>query len=136
MSENKTTPNAGDAFEFIAGVEDDTQRADAHELAAIMSAASGQPPVMWGTSIIGFGSTHYKYASGREGDTPTIGFSPRKGKFALYRAGDFRDHSDLLEKLGKHDMGVGCLYLKRLSDVDTGVLAALLERSYEAKEHS
>jgi hypothetical protein len=135
MNDIKTTANSSDPYQFIENV-DDTQREDAQRLAALMSEASGQPPVMWGSSIIGFGSTHYKYASGREGDTPAIGFSPRKGKFALYTAGDFRDQGDLLEKLGTHDMGVGCLYIKHLADIDTGVLADLLKRSFEAKARS
>jgi hypothetical protein len=136
MSDNKTTANDGDVSAFIAGVENDGQRADTEQLVGLMAEASGQPASMWGGSIVGFGSTHYTYATGREGDTATIGFSPRKGKFALYTAGSFRDHSEVLDRLGKYEMGAGCLYIKRLSDVDTAALADLLKRAYEAGTRS
>lgn len=128
---NKTNATAASVADFISAVEPDQRRNDAHALLEIFRRASGDDAVMWGSSIIGFGSSHYRYASGREGDTATIGFSPRKAKISLYTARNFREFPELLERLGKHELAVGCLYVKKLADVDLDVLEELLTRSYE-----
>ena len=129
MAANKTVETDADIAAFMAGVADPMQRADAETLIAMMSKASGHPPKMWGPSIIGFGSYHYKYDSGREGDSLRIGFSPRKGQIAFYLMGSSDDRADLLARLGKHKTGKSCLYIKRLSDIDTGVLGEMIGRS-------
>ena len=128
---NKTAETAASVEQFIAEVPTDRRRTEAETLLEIFSRASGQPAAMWGPTIIGFGSTHYRYATGREGDTATIGFSPRKPKISLYTARNFREFPELLERLGKHELAVGCLYIKKLEDVDLAVLEELLTRSYE-----
>lgn len=127
----KTAVTAASVEEFVAEVPLERRRAEAETLLEIFGRASGQPPAMWGPSIVGFGSTHYRYATGREGDTATIGFSPRKAKISLYTARNFRGFPELLERLGKHELAVGCLYIKKLEDVDLTVLEELLTRSYE-----
>lgn len=129
MAGNKTVETGADVAAFLDGVSDAKQRADAEVLIDIMSAASGEPPKMWGSSIIGFGSYHYKYDSGREGDMARVSFSPRKGKTVVYIIDGFPAHAELLAKLGKHKTGVSCLYINRLSDVDTGVLQTLIDAS-------
>ena len=128
-TEIKTKPTAVNVSDFIEAVADEKQRADAHKIAATMERLSGHKPEMWGPSIIGFGSYHYKYESGREGDMCRIGFSPRKGNTVLYLVDGFDDYASLLEKLGKHKTGKSCLYIKRLSDVDDGVLEQLIVES-------
>jgi hypothetical protein len=97
-----------------------------------MGEITGEPATMWGPSIIGFGSTHYRYASGREGDEPLTGFSPRKDSLTLYILGGFERYADLLPRLGKHKLGKVCLYIKRLDDVDREVLRAIIARSVSA----
>ena len=129
MAENKTQATSADVTAFIDGVADETQRADAHAIAAMMARLSGEPAKMWGPSIIGFGSYHYKYDSGREGDSLRIGFSPRKGQTVLYLPGTISGQADLLARLGKHKEGKGCLYIKRLSDVDATVLEEMVRAS-------
>jgi len=129
MTENKTQATGADVTAFIEAVADETQRADAHILSGLMARISGAPPKMWGPSIIGFGSYHYKYDSGREGDTLRIGFSPRKGQTVLYLPGTISGQADLLARLGKHKEGKGCLYIKRLSDVDMAVLEEMVRAS-------
>jgi hypothetical protein len=129
MAENKTQATEADVTAFIEGVADDGQRADAHVIAAMMVRLSGEPPKMWGPSIIGFGSYHYKYDSGREGDSLRIGFSPRKGQTVLYLPGTISGQADLLARLGKHKEGKGCLYIKRLADVDAAVLEEMVRAS-------
>jgi predicted TPR repeat methyltransferase len=126
MTTNKTQATSADVTAFIAGVADDGQRADAHALCAMMTRLSGEPPKMWGSSIIGFGSYHYKYDSGREGDTLRIGFSPRKGQTVLYLIDDYTGKEAQLARLGKHKTGKSCLYVKRLSDIDIDVLEEML----------
>lgn len=128
-AENKTKPTENSVNEFIEAVADDRQRAEAHKIAAMMERLSGHKPKMWGYGIIGFGSYHYKYDSGREGDMCRIGFSPRKGNTVLYLVDGFLGHSELMAKLGKHKTGKSCLYIKRLSDVDEAVLEQLCVES-------
>src|SRR5689334_15551318 len=112
MAENQTKPTATSVAAFIETVADEGKRADAKSLVKLMQAATGEKPKMWGPSIVGFGSYHYKYKTGREGDMPIIGFSPRKAALVLYGATGCRDSAALLTKLGKHTTGKGCLYIK------------------------
>ncbi len=130
MAEQKTKPTQVSVDDFLAKVEDDTQRADSRVIIDIMRKITGEPPVMWGPSIIGFGQYHYKYASGHEGDACRIGFSPRKGQMSLYFMPGVGRFKEYLAKLGKHKMGVGCLYIKKLADVDVKVLTAMIEAAY------
>jgi hypothetical protein len=117
---------------FIDTLTDPARRADAKALVKLMQSAAGEKPKMWGPSIVGFGSCHYKYESGREGDMPVIAFSPRKAATVLYGMTGF-DATALLAKLGKHRTGKGCLYIKKLADVDQHVLEALVVKSLAAK---
>lgn len=124
MAENKTRPTGAAVDAFLDGVADPQRREDAKAVRALMERVSGEPATMWGPSIVGFGSYHYKYDSGREGDSCLIGFSPRAKELALYGMGVQRQAA-LLGRLGKHSTGKGCLYIKRLADVDLGVLERL-----------
>jgi uncharacterized protein DUF1801 len=126
MAGNKTKPGEQDAAAFINAVEPDWKREDARTVCAMMERLSGRPPVMWGGSIIGFGQYHYKYESGREGDSLMTGFSPRKTALTLYVMGGFKQRPDLMERLGKYKTGKSCLYVKRLSDIDMDVLEELV----------
>jgi hypothetical protein len=125
MAELKTKPTEGDVEAFLQTVPEPAQ-SDCRELVGLMSAATGAEPVMWGASIVGFGSVHYRYASGREGDWFQVGFSPRKRSLTLYLMNGVDGHSEQLERLGKHSTGKGCLYVKRLDDVDREVLRELI----------
>ncbi len=127
----QTVPTAADVLEFLARVEDDQQRRDSEVLIEMMGTMSGQPPVLWGPAIIGFGATHYKYESGREGDMPLIAFSPRKGKLTLYVMNYTADYSNFLERLGKHKTSKACLYINKLADVDMSVLEELVKAAYK-----
>jgi hypothetical protein len=130
MAENKTKPTKLSVTAFIASLTDETKRADAKALVKLMQSATGEKPKMWGPSIIGFGSYHFKYESGREGDMPLAGFSPRKAATVLY--GVTGSSEALLAKLGKHTTGKGCLYIKKLADVDPKVIEALVVKSVAA----
>jgi len=127
---NKTSSTDGDVGAFIDAVADDQRRHDAQLLLTMMQGATGQPPVMWGTSIVGFGSRHYHYTSGREGDVPAVSFSPRKAQSVLYLTGGLDEYKDLLARLGKYQTGKGCLYLKRVDRADAAILRELIDRSY------
>jgi len=127
--ENKTQPEPVPVGEFLDAVADPVKRADSDRLIELMSNATGAPATMWGPSIVGFGSYHYRYASGHEGDAALVGFSPRKGAISLYTGTDQDTRADLLERLGKHKSGAGCVYVKKLSDVDEKVLVELIEKS-------
>ena len=131
MSKMKTTPTQASVDAFIEAVEDEQKRADSRAIAAMMSAATGAPAQMWGTSIVGFGRYHYRYASGREGDFMIAGFSPRKRALTLYIMAGFSEYDALLAQLGKHTIGKSCLYIKRLADVDQAVLREIVERSVQ-----
>ena len=126
MAETKTKPTSVSVDDFIDAIEDEKKRDDARTLVKMMTDISKEKPQMWGPSIIGFGKVHYKYASGHEGDTCRIGFSPRKAAISLYLTCDASDLAPYLEKLGKHKTGVGCIYIKRLSDVDISTLKKML----------
>jgi hypothetical protein len=131
MADNKTTPNDLNVEQFLNGIEDERKRKDSFAILELMKQVTGLEPKMWGSSIIGFGSYHYKYASGREGDTILAGFSPRKQNLTLYGMGGFEQLDNLLGKLGKHTTGKGCLYIKRLDDVDLPTLKRLMEESFK-----
>ena len=132
MADNKTVKTGASVADFIAGVENRRRREDGAALLEMMRETTGLEPEMWGPSIIGFGAVHYKYESGREGDMPLIGFSPRKRSLSLYIMGDFAERDALLEQLGKHRKSVSCLYINKLADVDLDVLRELILRSYES----
>ena len=123
-------PTSADVDAFIDEVPNEHRRSDARALCELMRSVTGEPPVMWGPSIVGFGSYHYRYESGRTGDAPLAGFSPRKANLVVYLVGGFEDrYPKLLDELGPHKTGKACLYLKRLRDVDLDVLRQLVERS-------
>lgn len=131
MSENKTRPNNASVTSFLEAIDDDIKKQDCFTLLELMKKITGQPPVMWGPSIIGFGSYHYKYDSGREGDMLLTGFSPRKQNLTLYIMAGFDKYENLMQKLGKHKTGKSCLYIKHLSDVNISVLIDLIKASYD-----
>jgi hypothetical protein len=132
---NKTQVTDASVEAFLAGIAKDEQRADALALRDLMAKVSGEPATMWGPSMIGFGSYHYRYESGREGDTFLVGFSPRSGKTTLYLnlPGGMEAYGDVLAGLGPHTIGKGCLYLKRLRDVDLAVLEDLIRTAVTAE---
>ena len=129
MAENKTQPTKESVSGFLKKVSDKGRREDCLKVLEIMKDVTGEEPKMWGSSIVGFGRYHYKYESGREGDSMITGFSPRKGDLTLYIMGGFEPVSDLMARLGKHKIGKSCLYLKNLDDVDLGVLRKIVEKS-------
>ena len=125
MAELKTKPTGVAVDAFLDAVPDPQRREDAKKVRAMMERVSGEPAAMWGPSIVGFGTYHYKYDSGHEGDMARIGFSPRARELVLYLLGDIPSHQVLMDRLGKHKTGKCCLYIKRLSDVDETVLEEL-----------
>jgi hypothetical protein len=133
MAENKTKPTQVSVSAFIDGLTDDTRRADARALVKLMQSATSEKPKMWGPSIVGFGSYHYNYESGREGDMPLAGFSPRKAATVLYGIMGFSESEALRATLGKHTTGKGCVYIKKLADVDLKVLETLIAKSVAAR---
>lgn len=125
-----TVPTDASVDDFLAAVSDERRRADAERLCAILREVTGEPAVMWGPSIVGFGRYRYTYASGRTGDWPLAGFSPRKQQLVVYLVGGFEErHASVLARLGPHRTGKGCLYLKRLNDVDESALRELIDRT-------
>jgi hypothetical protein len=132
MAENKTKPTKLSVAAFIDALTDEIRRMDAKALVKIMQSASGEKPKMWGPSIIGFGTHHYTSEGGREGDMPVVGFSPRKAATVLYGVKRSNDSEALLAKLGNHTTGKGCLYIKKLADVDQKVLKALVVEAVAA----
>ena len=128
MATNKTQATALSVSAYIDTIADETKRADAKALVKLMQTATGEKAKLWGPSIVGFGSYHYKYDSGREGDMPLIGFSPRKAAIVLYLMLGTGNYEPQLAKLGKHTTGKGCLYIKKLADVDQKALADLIAR--------
>lgn len=129
MYEAKTKPNDDSVTKFIASIESASKREDAERLLEIFSEVSGYEPKMWGGSIIGFGSYHYRYATGHEGDAALVGFSPRKARFSLYLMMDEDVRDALVATFGKHKLGVGCIYINKLADVDVEVLKDLIRAS-------
>jgi hypothetical protein len=128
----KTLPTGAGVVAFLAEVPDPVRRADGQALCELMQSATGLPPVMWGASIVGFGSYHYKYDSGREGDSVLVGFSPRKAELVIYVVPGFAGYTELLARLGRHRIGKVCLYIKRLADVDLAVLRQIIVHSVAA----
>lgn len=128
-TELKTRVNDASVIRFLNGVDDEQKRKDCFEILKLMRQVTKEEPKMWGSSIVGFGSYHYKGKSGREGDWMLTGFSPRKQNLSLYLMGGFDSHKDLLKKLGKFKTSVGCLYINRLDDVDKKVLKQLVAES-------
>jgi hypothetical protein len=131
MAENKTKATDASVDAFLAAVEPERRRIDGRVVLEMMARISGEPPKMWGPSIIGFGSCHYRYESGREGDMPRIGFSPRKAQLVLYLADGFAGRDALFARLGKHSTSKACLYINKLADVDLAVLEQLMVASSE-----
>jgi len=136
MAELKTKLTDASVDKFLKGIKDEQTRTDCQQIVEIMRKATKAEPKMWGTSIVGFGDYHYKYESGRENDWFLVGFSPRKQNLTLYLMGGFDGHEELLKNLGKHSLGKGCLYIKKLEDVDTKVLKELITESVKAIKKS
>jgi hypothetical protein len=131
MSDQKTTPTSQDPRDFLNTIEPTEKRSDSLSILEMMEGITGEKPVMWGPSIVGFGSYHYKSErSKQEGDWPLVGFSPRKQNLTLYIMAGNQDNHELLVKLGKHKTSAGCLYIKRLADVDQAILTRLVEASF------
>lgn len=129
MAKNKTTQTETSVTDFINAVEDDTKRNDSFELITIMQKQTGFDAKMWGPSIIGFGSYHYKYDSGHEGDAPLVGFSPRKDAFSFYACLTDENKEELLPNFGKHKVAKACVYFKRLADIDPEILKKMISLS-------
>lgn len=127
---NKTVATTLSVPAYISAIDNDTRRKDAKTALAMMKKVTGEKPVMWGTSIVGFGEYHYKYETGREGDMPNVGFSARKANMVFYVMGMLGDEEPLLKKLGKYKTGRACLYINKLDDVDLSVLEQIAEKSY------
>lgn len=130
---NKTKPNPKDVQGFINSITDGMRRADSFALLEMMQDITGMSPAMWGPSIVGFGSLHYKYESGREGDTMIIGFSPRKAALVLYGVVFYEQNTSQLDKLGPHAVGKGCLYIKDLSKLDQAVLRKMITTAFNQR---
>ena len=137
MAENKTQRNDGDVMAYLESVQNNRRREDSLVVLKIMEEVTGEPAEMWGASIVGFGSYHYKYESGREGDFMISGFAPRKQALTLYIMGGFERHEELLAKLGKHRTGSSCLYINKLADVDLDILREIISESvaHMRREH-
>lgn len=130
-NQNKTVETEASVEDFLASVENEQKRADSREVLEMMSSITGHQPKMWGSSLVGFGTYHYRYASGREGDFFLTGFSPRKQALTVYIMPGFSDYSKLLDKLGKFKTGKSCLYIKKLDDIDRSLLRELIEKGVE-----
>jgi hypothetical protein len=126
MAENKTKATEASVADYFSAIADDDRRRDCEALAKLMTRATKHKPKMWGPSIVGFGSYHYKYESGREGDSCLAGFSSRKGDISIYGLAEFASQEKLFAKLGKHKMGKGCLYVRKMSDIDAKVLEQMI----------
>ncbi len=133
MADNKTIPTDLNVQAFLNAYTDEVRRTDANALTKLMRKVTGKEPAMWGPSIVGFDSYHYRYESGREGDMPIVGFSPRKAANVLYGALEVEGADALLAQLGRHTTGKGCLYIKKLADIDMTVLETLLRNAVTAK---
>lgn len=136
MAEPKTRPNNKSVKQFLTGIEHEQRRKDGLAMLDIMSKLSGMEARMWGDSLIGFGSYHYKYASGREGDWFLTGFSPRKQNLTLYIMDGFEEYEALMQQLGKHKTGKSCLYINKLEDIDLKVLKKIIKLSIKHVKHS
>lgn len=130
MAENKTRPTDDSVTDFLSNVDHETRREDSFKLLEMMAEITGEEAVLWG-NIVGFGSYHYKYESGREGDMPLVAFSPRKQSMTVYIMPGFDKYDEMLSQLGKHKIGKACLYINKLSDVNEAVLRDLIKHSYD-----
>lgn len=128
-SVQKTIATDADVATFLRSITDSSKRKDSEALITMIEEATGLSPKMWGKAIIGFGTYHYRYESGREGDAPLVGFSPRKNEISIYVSSDFDNRQKLLEQLGKHKSGKGCIYLKNLLDADEKILVKIIKAS-------
>lgn len=135
MSEPKMKENGNSVIEFIESVESEKKKADAYQLVETFEEVTGYKAKMWGTSIIGFGSYHYRYASGHEGDAPLAGFSPRKAKISLYLAYESEEREKMLENFGKYTKSKACIYVNKLADIDTQVLKELIKYTVETYQN-
>lgn len=126
MAKNKTTETEKSVSAFVDSIKDQQKLNDCYELIAILKKQTKLEPKMWGPSIIGFGSHHYKYESGREGDSPNVAFSPRASSIAIYLSGSLDDREELLKKFGKHKTDKGCIHIKTLADIDKGILTKMV----------
>jgi hypothetical protein len=135
MAENKTKATEASVERYLSAIQDEARRKDCEALAKLMTKVTKQPPIMWGTSIVGFGSYHYKYESGREGDSCVTGFSSRKGDISVYLTASVIGQEELLAKLGKHKVSKGCLYVHKLRDVDLKVLEQLIVGAVAERKH-
>lgn len=133
MAETKTKPTGVSVDAFLDGIEHPRRQADGKALRSMMEDITAEPATMWGSSIIGFGSYHYRYASGHEGDAPRVAYSPRSANLVLY-VGGFSEYEALLRSLGKHKSSKACLYLGKLADVDLTVLEEIIRRSFQATD--
>ncbi|ELX13569.1 hypothetical protein Jab_1c22050 [Janthinobacterium sp. HH01] len=134
MAGNKTKASDASVDDYLAAIGDEGRRGDCEALARLMAEASGEPPVMWGTGIVGFGTYRYRYDSGREGDSCIVGFSSRKAEISLYLSADFPERAALLARLGKYKTAKSCLYIRKLADVDLKVLAELIAAAAAARK--
>ena len=132
MTKAKTRPTKVKVEDFLNAVEHPTRKKDGFELLRIMKEITKKKAIMWGPSVVGFGTYHYKYKTGREGDMPLVGFSPRKQSLSVYIMPGFEEYKDLLGKLGKHKTGKACLYINKLADVDISILKKIIKKSVEA----
>ncbi len=131
MKQNKTIQTESSVAGFISSVPEETKRDDSFRLVELFKSQTGFEPKMWGTAIIGFGSYHYQYDSGREGDAPLVAFSPRKNALVLYLSSRFDQRESLLQQLGKHKTGKGCIYINKLDDIRTDILKEIVSLSVE-----
>jgi len=136
MAEMKTKRNKGDVVAYLNSVEHEGKRQDSFTIMELMKEVTGEEPEMWGDSIVGYGTYHYKYASGREGDMPLTGFAPRKQSLTLYIMAGFDQYDKLLGDLGKHKTGKSCLYINKLEDINQDVLRELVQQSVEHMKRS
>jgi len=134
MAKNKTTETHASVAGFLTKIKDKQKRSDSSAIVDLISRQTGLEPKMWGSAIVGFGSYHYKYESGREGDAPLAAFSPRANAIVLYLSSEFDEREALLKKFGKHKTSKGCIYIQKLEDVDTSVLAKMVKRTIEYRK--
>lgn len=133
MAKRKTNETEASVDEFIESIEDELKREDCRSIAGIMATATGVDPKMWGSGIVGFGKLHYRYANGKPAEICKVGFAPRSRSFAFYLPA-YPEHVSLISKLGKHKYSGGCLHIAHLSDVDTDVLARIVNRAYRTAD--
>ncbi|HLK31179.1 MAG TPA: DUF1801 domain-containing protein [Puia sp.] len=131
MAKNKTTETKSSVAAFLKTIKDEKRRKDFSLIIELITKHEGFEPKMWGTSIVGFGSYHYKYESGREGDAPLVGIAPRTNAIALYLTSEFDKREELLAKFGKHKSAKGCVYIQKLEDIDTAILVKMIKKSVE-----